>query len=105
MLGITSTILFSFATIHISVSLQQLLEAFIYIPPGASPLYSTLYWADDTTSLSIIKDVLYDTTVRTRGFDNKALSDFSLTTGLAARHCARMCLYAVGSANYSFRDW
>ncbi|KAF9804983.1 hypothetical protein IEO21_09251 [Rhodonia placenta] len=63
MLGITSTILFSFATIHISVSLQQLLEAFIYIPPGASPLYSTLYWADDTTSLSIIKDVLYDTTV------------------------------------------
>lgn len=63
MLGITSTILFSFATIHTSVSLQQLLEAFIYIPPGASPLYSTLYWTNDTTSLSIIKDVLYDTTV------------------------------------------
>ncbi|GBE78976.1 hypothetical protein SCP_0201730 [Sparassis crispa] len=63
MLGVTSIVLFAFATAHIAGSLHQLLEAFIYVPSPAPPLYSTLYWANKTNGVAVMKTVLYDTTV------------------------------------------
>jgi len=59
---LTSTLLFSLCTIHVAASLRQLLEAFVYVPADI-PDYSNLYWLNATTSLSILKEVLYDTLV------------------------------------------
>jgi len=61
-LVLTSTLLFSLCTIHVAASLRQLLEAFVYVPSDV-PNYSNLYWLDSTTSLSVLKEVLYDTLV------------------------------------------
>ncbi|KAJ6508822.1 hypothetical protein C8R45DRAFT_455127 [Mycena sanguinolenta] len=63
MLSATSTLLFLLCTTHVAGSLRQLLEAFIYIPPNANPLYSTLYFIDETNPVAVMKTVLYDTTV------------------------------------------
>lgn len=63
MLGVTSTLLFTLCTVHVSASLRQLLEAFVLIPSDASPLYSTLYFTDETKTVAVLKTVLYDTTV------------------------------------------
>ena len=57
------TILFLFCTIHVGVSLRQLLDAFVYAPDDV-PDYSTTYWLDYTTTLSMLKNILYDTLVR-----------------------------------------
>jgi len=62
-LGATSIVLFVFSTAHIAASLRQLLEAFIYIPPDAIPLYSTLFWVNERAALSVFKTAIYDTTV------------------------------------------
>ncbi|KAI0052060.1 hypothetical protein FA95DRAFT_1511283 [Auriscalpium vulgare] len=63
MLGVTSTVLFLLCTTHISLSLRQLLEAFVYIPSPEPPLYSILYWADQTNKVAVGKTAIYDTTV------------------------------------------
>ncbi|KAI0041521.1 hypothetical protein FA95DRAFT_1565321 [Auriscalpium vulgare] len=63
MLGGTSTLLFCLCTAHIALSLRQLLEAFVYIPSPTPPLYSILYWADETNPVAIAKTVMYDTSV------------------------------------------
>lgn len=63
MLIVTSSILFTLATIHIGLSLQELLEAFIYIPSGAPLLYSTLYWVDQGSRISLTKDLIYSVVV------------------------------------------
>lgn len=63
MLGITSTVLFVFATIHVSASLRQLLEAFVDVPEDAPPLYSSLYFVNEAAPMAILKHVIYDTTV------------------------------------------
>ena len=55
------TILFLLCTVHVGVSLQQLLDAFIYAPADV-PDYSTTYWLDDTTSRAL-KYNLYITMV------------------------------------------
>ena len=58
-----STIFFLLCTAHVGASLQQLLEAFVYAPADV-PDYSTLYWLDNTTTLRMLKNNLYDTLVR-----------------------------------------
>jgi len=62
-LGITSVVLFAMVTVHVGISLRQLLEAFVNIPSGSSPLYSTLYWIDETNRLAVVKDYIYNYTV------------------------------------------
>ncbi|KAI9573416.1 hypothetical protein HD554DRAFT_2167030 [Boletus coccyginus] len=57
-----STILILLAT-----SLQQLLDAFVYLPADV-PDYSTTYWLDYTTTLSLLKDNLYNTLVFAQDF-------------------------------------
>ncbi|KAJ7116264.1 hypothetical protein C8R43DRAFT_1137940 [Mycena crocata] len=52
---LVSSILFIFATAHVSLVLQQLLEAFIYGAPGTA----TLYFADQSSPLPVTKLVLY----------------------------------------------
>ena len=56
------TILFLLCTAHVGASLQQLLDAFVYAPADV-PNYSTTYWLDYTTTLSVLKGNLYDTVV------------------------------------------
>ena len=56
------TILFLLPTVHVGVSLQQLLEAFIYAPADI-PNYSTIYWLDNNTTPRAIKYNLYITMV------------------------------------------
>jgi hypothetical protein len=58
------TMLFLLCTVHVGASLQQLLDAFVYAPDDV-PDYSTTYWLDYTTTLPVLKTVLYDTLVRT----------------------------------------
>jgi len=57
-----STILILLATVHVGASLQQLLDAFVYVPADV-PDYSTTYWLDFDTTPSTIKTNLYDTLV------------------------------------------
>ena len=47
----TCTILFLLCTVHVGVSLQQLLDAFIYAPADV-PDYFTTYWLDDNSTAS-----------------------------------------------------
>jgi hypothetical protein len=59
------TILFLLCTVHVGASLQQLLDAFIYVPADV-PDYSTTYWLVYTTTLRVLKDNLYVTVVFTQ---------------------------------------
>ena len=63
MLLVMCTILFLFCTVHVGVSLRQLLEAFVYAPADV-PNYSTTYWLDYTGTLRVLKNNLYATLVR-----------------------------------------
>ncbi|EMD35343.1 hypothetical protein CERSUDRAFT_124681 [Gelatoporia subvermispora B] len=63
MLGTTSIVLFMLSTAHVAGSLRQLLEAFVYVPQPAPPLYATLYFLDQSKGMSVMKTMLYDTTV------------------------------------------
>lgn len=56
------TILFLLCTVHVSASLQQLLDAFVYGPADV-PDYSTTYWLDPATTLRVLKNTTYDTLV------------------------------------------
>lgn len=58
-----SILLFTLVTVHIGASLQQLLEAFIYIPANAPADYTTLYWLDFQNPMLILKSILWITTV------------------------------------------
>ncbi|KAI9457156.1 hypothetical protein HD554DRAFT_2302020 [Boletus coccyginus] len=55
-----STIHFLLATIHVGVSLQQLLDDFVYAPDDV-PNYSTTYWLDYTTTSCVVKSNEYAT--------------------------------------------
>ncbi|KAJ7153892.1 hypothetical protein C8R43DRAFT_1126568 [Mycena crocata] len=59
---LVSSILFIFATAHVGLVLQQLLEAFIYGAPGTA----TLYFADQSSPLPVTKLVLYSLNVFTQ---------------------------------------
>ncbi|KAG9310113.1 hypothetical protein JVU11DRAFT_9725 [Chiua virens] len=54
----TSTMLFVLATIYTAASLRQLLEAFVYVPPGVQD-YATLYFAAYTLPMRTLKDIVY----------------------------------------------
>ena len=62
-LVVMSTILFLLCTAHVGVSLQQLLDAFVYAPADV-PDYSTTYWLDYTTTLRVLKNNLFISVVR-----------------------------------------
>jgi hypothetical protein len=57
-----STIIFLLCTVHVGASLQQLLDAFIYVPADV-PNYSMTYWLNYTTTLRVLKANLYVTLV------------------------------------------
>jgi hypothetical protein len=57
-----SSFLFSLSTAYVSVSLRQLLEAFIYAPPGAA----SAYFADNERPLAQTKLILYPLNVATQ---------------------------------------
>ena len=57
------TTLFLLCTVHVGVSLRQLLDAFVYAPDDV-PGYSTTYWLDYITTPTVLKNILYDTLVR-----------------------------------------
>ncbi|KAI9573367.1 hypothetical protein HD554DRAFT_2310610 [Boletus coccyginus] len=64
----TSTTLVLLATIYVGASLQQLLEAFVYVPAGV-PDYSTIYWLyGDTAVLVVLKNITYETLVFVQDF-------------------------------------
>ncbi|KAF8888377.1 hypothetical protein CPB84DRAFT_1733191 [Gymnopilus junonius] len=65
-LATTSTFLFMMGTAHVSLSLSQLLDAFIRIPNPEPPLYSILYWSNYASGKATAKTVLYDTSVFTQ---------------------------------------
>ncbi|KAI9573383.1 hypothetical protein HD554DRAFT_2264339 [Boletus coccyginus] len=62
MLVVTSTILILLATIHVGASLQQLLDAFVYVPPDV-PDYSTTYLLEIDITPNELRDYLYNTLV------------------------------------------
>ena len=63
-LVVMSTILTLLATVHVTASLQQLLDAFVYAPADV-PNYSTTYWLDHNTgTVAAFKNYLCDTMVR-----------------------------------------
>ena len=57
-LVVVSTIIFLLSIVHVGVSLQQLLEAFVYAPADM-PDYAMIYWLDSSTPLRVLKDILY----------------------------------------------
>ena len=59
-LVVMSTILILLATVHVGVSLQQLLDAFVYVPPDVAD-YSTIYWLYDDlgTTLKALKPDIF----------------------------------------------
>jgi len=61
---VMSTILILLATVHVGVSLQQLLDAFVYVPPDVAD-YSTIYWLYDDlgTTLKVLNINIYGTLV------------------------------------------
>ncbi|KAF8554863.1 hypothetical protein OG21DRAFT_1010664 [Imleria badia] len=61
------TILFLLCTVHVGASVRQLLEAFVYAPADV-PDYSTTYWLDYTTMLSLLKNNLYASLVLVQDF-------------------------------------
>ncbi|OCH85715.1 hypothetical protein OBBRIDRAFT_797896 [Obba rivulosa] len=63
MLGTTSIVLYILATVHISATLRQLLEAFILVPQPPQPLFATLYFSNETSPLALLKNVIYTTVV------------------------------------------
>ncbi|KAK0220372.1 hypothetical protein IW262DRAFT_1461635 [Armillaria fumosa] len=63
LLAITSIALFLFATAHVSLSLRELLEAFIDVPQPPDPTYTILYWSINSRGIAVAKTVLYDTSV------------------------------------------
>ncbi|KAK0192890.1 hypothetical protein F5146DRAFT_1041928 [Armillaria mellea] len=63
LLAITSIALFLFATAHVSLSLRELLEAFIDVPQPPDPTYAILYWSINSRGIAVAKTVLYDTSV------------------------------------------
>ncbi|KAG7448823.1 uncharacterized protein BT62DRAFT_946516 [Guyanagaster necrorhizus] len=63
LLATTSTALFLFATTHVSLSLRELLEAFIDVPQPGDSTYTILYWADNARGTAVAKTILYDTSV------------------------------------------
>ncbi|KAI9573456.1 hypothetical protein HD554DRAFT_2210689, partial [Boletus coccyginus] len=66
-LVVMSTILILLATVYVGASLQQLLDAFVYVPAN-EPDYSTTYWLDYFTTLRSLKDNLYNTLVFAQDF-------------------------------------
>ncbi|KAF8552338.1 hypothetical protein OG21DRAFT_152274 [Imleria badia] len=61
------TILILLCTVHIVVSVQQLLDAFVYAPAGV-PDYSTTYWLNYNTTLRLIKNNLAGTLLVAQDF-------------------------------------
>ncbi|KAJ7737457.1 hypothetical protein DFH07DRAFT_842219 [Mycena maculata] len=59
---LVSCSLFALATAHVGLVLRQLLEAFIYSPPGTA----TLYFADQSAPIPVAKLVLYSVNVFTQ---------------------------------------
>ncbi|EMD35346.1 hypothetical protein CERSUDRAFT_124685 [Gelatoporia subvermispora B] len=74
MLGTTSAVLYLVATINVSATLRQLLEAFIYVPSSAitaapgQPTYASTYFLDETRPMALLKNVLYCVAVLTQNF-------------------------------------
>ncbi|KII83808.1 hypothetical protein PLICRDRAFT_442485 [Plicaturopsis crispa FD-325 SS-3] len=58
-LGATSTLLLVLATAHISISLKQLVEAFVDIPKLGEPQGSILYWTVNTNPAEVTKTYIY----------------------------------------------
>ena len=61
-LVVMSTMLILLATVHVGASLQQLLDAFVYVPADV-PDYSTIYWFDGDATLNVLKYNIYETLV------------------------------------------
>ncbi|KAI1793350.1 hypothetical protein LXA43DRAFT_1092892 [Ganoderma leucocontextum] len=55
----TSALLYLCATVNVSASLRQELEAFIFIPPDAPPYYASLYYASQSRSMALLKNSTY----------------------------------------------
>ncbi|KAI9573458.1 hypothetical protein HD554DRAFT_2056195 [Boletus coccyginus] len=66
-LVVMSTILILLATVYVGASLQQLLDAFVYVPAN-EPDYSTTYWLNFSTTLRSLKEDLYNTLVFAQDF-------------------------------------
>ncbi|KAI9573421.1 hypothetical protein HD554DRAFT_2013329 [Boletus coccyginus] len=61
-LVVMSTALILVATVHVGASLQQLLEAFVYLPADV-PNYSTTYWLNDDATPNVVKNFTFLTLV------------------------------------------
>ncbi|KAJ7797222.1 hypothetical protein B0H14DRAFT_2912233 [Mycena olivaceomarginata] len=59
---VVSCLLFLLSTVHVGIVLRQLLEAFIYAPPGTA----ILYFEDQSSRLPVAKLVLYSVNVFTQ---------------------------------------
>ncbi|PIL22439.1 hypothetical protein GSI_15127 [Ganoderma sinense ZZ0214-1] len=55
----TSALLYLCATIHVAASLRQELEAFIFIPSDAPSYYASLYYADQSHGIALLKNSTY----------------------------------------------
>ncbi|PIL25979.1 hypothetical protein GSI_11733 [Ganoderma sinense ZZ0214-1] len=62
-LGVTSLLLYLVVTLHVSASLRQELEAFIYTPSPPSADYASLYFLQEGSTFAAMKNVLYTTAV------------------------------------------
>ncbi|KAM5537413.1 hypothetical protein V8D89_008932 [Ganoderma adspersum] len=62
-LAITSLSMYLCVTLHVSASLRQGLEAFIYVPPDAEPDCASLYFAQEGSTFAAMKNILYGTAV------------------------------------------
>ncbi|KAI1789705.1 hypothetical protein LXA43DRAFT_1096122 [Ganoderma leucocontextum] len=58
-LFVTSALLYLCATLNVVASLRQELEAFIFVPPDAPSNYASLYYANQASSLAVIKTTTY----------------------------------------------
>ncbi|KAI9573422.1 hypothetical protein HD554DRAFT_868842 [Boletus coccyginus] len=66
-LVVTSTTLILVATVHAGASLQQLLDAFVYLPADV-PNYSTTYWLNDDATPNVVKNFTFATLMYVQDF-------------------------------------
>ena len=55
----TSALLFICATLNVSASLRQEIEAFILVPPNPPPSFSSLYYLNYATPMAAMKTSTY----------------------------------------------
>ena len=97
----TSALLYICATINVSASLRQELEAFIFIPSDAPSYYASFYYANQSHGMALLKNSTYAVAVRPM-HTNYSSPALTASVDVYSRYCLGTSPLArfVASNNY-----